>query len=454
VSVPPSAVTANAISVAVPPFVNSFSGVFASGTVNMMVSQKSNGISLNTNTLSNFTINQVPTVLTQGGASTVSLIRASLSEAQRLQVLPQNTPAVTAAIATQITNLTTLLNSVQNVVQKGTAFVIGTVGGVTLTVTPNNILDVDQLILATLQALANPVTGTAEKGVEAGSSSCMAAEAAAFAAAMTSGTGNLDQLALNLVQAPTNSPACGTLTGFNAGYQILGAASGAGYGFTNGAGTTSLTARLPGSSLFATALQTAQPQIGLNALNSTALSGQSASVQSTLLNVATLGTPTTNTFINKATGQLVTSIIGAQNLLNAVAPPPAGTANANMTGTWTGTWSWIAGANNCVFNDGGLVSMNITQNGTQVTGANLSATGFEVHLVSDCSLQYIDTSSGGTLTGTLSGNTLTYNASLPLIKFGQPFLWSGTATFNGTNNSLTGVIQAYGTTGSFTLVRH
>jgi hypothetical protein len=458
VSIPPTSVTAGTISVTVPPFVNSVSNNFASGTVSLIMDQKANGVSLNTNTLNGFTIQTLPYVYSGAGNATLALIHASLSEAQRLQTAvqgtPQGSPQTLAAIATQVTNLEALVTAVQNVIQNGVTFELGIVGGVNLYVTPSNIVDVDQLILATLQSLSSG-TGTGNKRAEAAASACLAAEAAAFAAGMNSGASlaTLEQLALNLVQASNTSSACGTVTAFTPAYQTIGGGSGSGYGFANGAGIATLTQRLPGVSLFATTLQTMQPEVGLNALTSSALAGQTAVVQSAILNVATLATPVTNAFINNATGQVSTAIIGAQNVLTAVAPPPPGAANSSITGTWSGTWSWIAGANNCVFSDGGLVSMNLVQNGSSVTGANLSATGFQVRLDSDCSLQYVDVASGGTLSGTVAGGTINYSASFPLVKFGQPFVWTGTATFNGTNNTITGNLTAYGTNGTFTLVR-
>jgi hypothetical protein len=455
ISVPPSSVTSSTVNVTVPPFVNSFSNNFSSGTVNVTLTQKANGVSLNTNTLSGFNIGTLPSPTSQAGNGTLALMSASLQEAQRLETTPQvqANAQTLAAVQIQVQNLQTLVTSVQNVLQKGQSFDLGVVGGVDLTVTASNILDVDQLILATLQSLSG-TTGSTEKGAEqAGAIACLAAEAAAFAEGMTTGANlaTLQQLATNLVQATGNSSACATVSAFTPAYRAVGGASGTGYGFSNAAGTRSLTQRLPGAALFATAVETAEPQLSLNAL--AALAGQTTAVQNTIENVQQLGTPVTNAFINQATGQLITAIIGAENVLDNVAPPPPGAATSTITGTWSGTWSWIAGSNGCVFNDGGLVSMNLTQNGSTITGTNINVTGFQIRLDSNCAFQYVDIAQAGTLNGTLSGNTFSYTASLPLVQFGQPFLWSGTATFNGISNTINGVVNAYGTTGSFTLTR-
>ena len=458
VTVPPASVSPTAIRIAVPPYVNSASGSFGSRSVNVRVMEKSSGVSMNTNTLNGFTIQDMSLVQGTNGGGTLALVRASLSEAQRLQTAvngtAQGTPAVLAALAAQVANLQILVTNVQNVVQKGIAFELGVVGGVTLTVTPNNIGDVDRLILATMQSLANPASGSSLKDPAAAGSTCLSTEAAAIVTAMTTGTGNLDQLALNLVQAAGSSSTCNTVANFSSAYQILGGASGGGYGFSNGAGTASLTSRLPGVSLFATAVQTAQPEVGINALISPSLTGQSSQVQNAIVNVATLAKPSTDDFLSKTSGLLVTGLINSQNVLGTVAPPPGGVVNSSLTGTWSGTWSWIQSVDpHCIFNDGGLLSMNLSQSGTTITGTNVAATGFQVRLVSDCSLQYVDTASAGTLTGTFAG-TLSFNASLPLVKFGSPFLWTnGSATFNATAGMLTGTFSAYGSTGSFTLFR-
>ncbi len=351
VSVPAASVSSTAIKVSVPPYIVAASSAFGSGAVQLQATQKSNGVSVTTNTLSGFGIQAVPAAAGTPGQSTLSLLRANLAEAQRLQSAvagtAQGTPATIAALAQQVANLQSLVVNVQGVVQQGLSFTLGVVGGANITVTSANIADVDSLVLATLQSLANPPAGGAAyalKTAQAGGSGCLSAEATAFAAAMTSGNGNLDQLAQNLVQASGTSTPCGSVTAFTAAYQILGGAGDVGLGIVNGAGGGNVTNRLPGAALFAAASQNASVAVGLNALLSPALAPQTSSVQSAIAHVAALADPVTNQLLAKTTGTLAGNLSAAQVVTDSIAPPPTTTATASISGTISVGGAGIANA--------------------------------------------------------------------------------------------------------------
>jgi hypothetical protein len=339
VNVPAASVSSTTVKVAVPPYIVASSGAFGTGTVNLQAVQKSNGVSLTTNSLSGFAIQALPSVAGTPGQSTLALIRANLAEAQKLQIsvngTAQGTPAVEAALAAQVTNLQTLATNIQSVVQNGVSFSLGAIGGVNITVTPTNISDVDSLILATLQALANPPAGSL-KTAQTSSPDCLAAEASAFEAAMTSGSGNLQQLAQNLLEAPDTSAACNSATAFGSAYQIFGGAGDVGLGIANGAGGGLVGNRLPGAALFTATTQNANSAIGINALISPNLATQVASVQSTIAQVQALADPTVNVLVAKSPGTLLaSSITTAQTVTDAVAPPPV-TGAATINGTVSG----------------------------------------------------------------------------------------------------------------------
>jgi hypothetical protein len=360
VNLPAAAVTSTSISVPVPPYIVPASSAFGSAAVQLQATQKSQGISLTSNAVSNFTIKPLPAVQGTRGNSTLALIVASLSEAQKLQSsiagTAQATPAVSAALAQQVSNLQSLVSDVQSVVQQGQSFSLGAIGGVNITVTPANIGDVDSLILATLQSLANPATGSALKSDEASGIACLATEASAFAGAMTSGSGNLQQLAQNLLEATQTSPACGSASAFTSAYQIFGGSANVGLGIANGGGGGVVGARLPGAALFATATENASTAVGLNALISPALAGQVSSVQSAVAHVQALADPTTNLLLAKTTGTLATTLTGVQTIIDQVAPPP--TTSATIIGT--------------VANNGAIANAAITV--TDSTGRTASAT--------------------------------------------------------------------------------
>ena len=251
--------------------------------------------------------------------STLSLLRANLAEAQRLQTAiagtAQGTAATLAALAQQISNLQTLVTNVQAVVQQGLSFTLGVIGGANIVVTSANIGDVDRLILAALQSLANPSTGSGLNGAQASNPACLATEASAFATAMTSGGGNMDQLAQSLLAATQTSTACGTSSAFGSAYQIFGGAAGVGLGIANGSGVVAT--KLPGAALFGATTSNASTAVGLNALISPALASQTSSVKSTIAGVAAQSNPTTNQLLAKTTGALATNLSGAQNVTTA-----------------------------------------------------------------------------------------------------------------------------------------
>jgi hypothetical protein len=340
VSVPLSSATSTSVTAAVPPYFNPTSGAFGSGTVSVKLTQSSNGTSADSNSLAGFTIQAVPAAKGTAGQSTLSLVRANLQEAQKLQTsikgTAQDTPAVQAAVAKQITDLQKLVTNIQSVVQNGQSFALGVVGGVNITVTPANIADVDSLILATLQSLASPPTGSLAKAGEAGATGCLSAEALAFAQAMQSGASNLDALALALVEAPNTSAACGTVAAFGSAYQIFGGAGGIGVGITGAAGTLSVPAsRLPGAALFSTASSNANVALGLNALISPALVAQASAVQNAIGSVTALAQSATNELLAKASGDLATNLADAQTFITTVAPPPTSGVPTNLpTGTY------------------------------------------------------------------------------------------------------------------------
>jgi streptogramin lyase len=333
VTIPVAAVTSTSVKVSVPPYISASTSAFGSGTVNLEATQKSNGVSLASNTLSGFNIQALPTVPGTAGNSTLALIQADLAEAQKLQTsiagTAQNTPAVASAIAQQVTDLQGLVTNIQNVVQNGQSYSLGTVGGVDITVTPTNISDVDSLILAALQALANPTAGSLLKTAQAAPGpACFSAEASAFANSIAAGSSNLAQLAQDMLEAPTTSSACNTSTAFASAYQIFGGAADTGLGIANGNGGGLVGGRLPGIVLFAATSDNASAAVGLNALTSPQLSTQVTSVQTAIANVTAQSDPTANQLIARSSGALNAIVSGAQTVVTTAAPPPATTTTS------------------------------------------------------------------------------------------------------------------------------
>jgi hypothetical protein len=329
VSVPLTSVTATGATAVVPPYFNVGTGAFGSGTVNLKVTQAAAGVSVDTNTLSGFTIQQLPAAK-NAGQGTFALIQATLQQAQALQASTVGTvldsPQLEAAIESEVQDIQQLVTNIQSVVQDGASFSLGAVGGVDITVNASNISDVDNLILATLQSLAAQTTGSAatvtEKTAEASGPGCMSAEASAFAQAMLSGNGNLDTLALNLLKATGASPACNTLGSFTPAYQIFGGAGGIGLGIADRANTPALPpAKLPGAALFGTLGNHAGLPVGLNALLSPAFGNLTPNLQFAIGNLTALDLPLDNEVIAKSSGPLAANLGDALKVSTLVAPP-------------------------------------------------------------------------------------------------------------------------------------
>jgi hypothetical protein len=173
------------------------------------------------------------------------------------------------------------------------------------------------------------------KTVQTSTPGCLSTEASAFAAAITSGSSGLQQLAQNLLEAPTASAACSTATAFATAYQIFGGASDVGLGIANDTSGGVVGSRLPGAALFTATAQNANTAVGLNALISPALAGQASAVQSAIAHVQALADPTTNLLLAKTTGSLATSLTIVQAITDAVAPPTA--SSATISGIVAGT---------------------------------------------------------------------------------------------------------------------
>jgi hypothetical protein len=120
-----------------------------------------------------------------------------------------------------------------------------------------------------------------------------------------------------------------------------------------------------------------------------------------------------------------------------IIPPPVGPPAplpqpAPLTGTWTGTWNWSGpGSNGCLFNNGGAVSMTLTQAGNSFSGS-ISAAGLQRRSSDTCALTGVENGTG-TVSGTLSGGIV--NLSFSLAGSVGSLNFSGTATLSGGNLS-------------------
>jgi hypothetical protein len=426
VSVPLAFAATGNIQVSVPPYYNAVAGGFGAGTVSMTLTQSSGGASTTSNTLNGLAILSLPAVPGTPGNATLSLIQANLNEAQKLQNsikgTAQDTAAVNAALAQQVTNLLTLVGNVESVVQNGLSFTLGIIGGANIKVDPSNIGQVDSFILATLQALATPGTGSLEKGAQqATGPGCMGAQASAFANALIANAGDFTQLAQNLIEAPLKSSACNTAAAFSSAYQIFGGAGGTSIGITNEGGATGSASAVGGVALFAAATTNADTAVGINALIGPALASQTGAVQNGIGTFSALIKPVTDQLLAVTTGDLGTNVGVAQNLILTVAPPPSAGGPLAVSGTYSGsataTSPLCQNGNNL---DSGSINL-IAQITTQ--GNSLSGTIENADPGQD--------SSPATVTGTYNAGSSTWSVSINKTNSdGEVLAASGTISGN------------------------
>jgi hypothetical protein len=345
VTIPPVTETTTQLEVSVPPYLNAMTSLFGSGTVSIQALQGST----KSNSLTGFQIQPLPTLASAPGATTLSLIRASLAEAQKLQTsiknTPQDSPAMEDALGRQVTNLQTLVTNVQSVVQQGLSFTLGAVGGVNITVTSANIADVDSLILATLQSLTSPGPGAARKTTSALGGTCLSAEAGAFAQAAMTGNGNTDTLAQTFLEASCTSNLCQAPASFLPAYDLFSGAGSTSLGVISQGGYGTTPQKGPAAAMLSTLIGNSSTSVALNNLLCLSSTSDQSAVKTGIANVTRLQQPIYNVLLPKTTGELGQTLTSALTLSTLIAPPPPPTA-AGISGSWSGTFT-VASPGQC-----------------------------------------------------------------------------------------------------------
>jgi hypothetical protein len=138
------------------------------------------------------------------------------------------------------------------------------------------------------------------------------------------------------------------------------------------------------------------------------------------------------------------SVTAAFNLKTSTVPP------SNLTGFWSGTWSWSGMEGICTLSCGGTFSMTIIQDGTNFIMEPISAAGFQTLIPYTLCLASTGPGSGSGY-GSISGTTLQLSFSLAL-NGSYAFNFTGTATLDG-NTLNASFIRDMGGSGSFTLTK-
>ena len=122
----------------------------------------------------------------------------------------------------------------------------------------------------------------------------------------------------------------------------------------------------------------------------------------------------------------------------------------SLTGTWVGTWSWKGYSPKipeCLYNDGGAISITLRQNGVIVDGTTNYAEGIQRRR-NDGTCKLVSTSreTGGGITGDARGiNDTTGTLSFTDLGIDE-LTFTGSMQLNG--NTLTGTISRTGSVGA------
>ncbi len=157
VDIPVVDVSATSVTVAVPPFVDVVTGEFASGTVNVQVVQSTGGVTVTSDPIRGFQIQDLPTSLAPAGTATLSFLIGAVDSARQLETdisgTALDTPELTAAIASQITDLETLIDEITAVwLDPSRTFTLGSIGGSPIIADASDLLAVDRLVIGILLA--------------------------------------------------------------------------------------------------------------------------------------------------------------------------------------------------------------------------------------------------------------------------------------------------------------
>ena len=164
VDVLPIRITSTTLSVAVPPYFNATSAVFAAGTVSVKVTQTSGAGTRTSGTLAGLQILDLPTPAGAPGTVTLNFLQSLQANTSTLQISVSGT-ALSALLGSALTDqanaLNLLINTLQPVVSNVTGSAsLGTVNGVNFSFGASGLLQTDRLLLGAFQALSNGTTAT------------------------------------------------------------------------------------------------------------------------------------------------------------------------------------------------------------------------------------------------------------------------------------------------------
>ncbi|MGE5805466.1 MAG: BACON domain-containing protein [Ignavibacteria bacterium] len=138
--------------VSVPPFINPVNGFFQSDTVNIAIVIKSSSGTIQSNAVQNFIIRGLPNPSSAPGMVTLNFlnweIRNYINMQQQIQGTEMDVPSITDAVSENLTNLESLATNIKSIVQNNSSgFSLGSINGLNIGITQEELLQCDRFIL-------------------------------------------------------------------------------------------------------------------------------------------------------------------------------------------------------------------------------------------------------------------------------------------------------------------
>ena len=383
--IPAIDVSVHSLVVSVPPFTDPSTGSFVAGIVNVQVIQQSGTSTLASNIVTGFHIEDLPFPAVPGMV-TESFLAATIGLANQLPTVIRgtifDTPAVTADIRNQLSNLITLDGEVQALIRNPSSdFTLGSMEGTLVTVRMSDLETSDRLILGILLAQGSSqgaVTSVFSRGdrraLAANGGACAGHEAQAYTDALLHDPASASSAATAYANAFLN---CGP-DAFNRAYQVVGGAGGVAVGAVALLGIPTGAAALPGAAL---AYVTVVGGSGMIAIGGASTQQTAADVEYVRGGVEKLQdlllAPLKSIPI---VGSIAAFVVGAKALNDAFASAPGGLTTQSYSGTFTAqfTTTRSSATINCSWTttfSNNLVDLTLTQQLDQTVSGIVHVTG-------------------------------------------------------------------------------
>lgn len=148
------------LTVAVPPYIDTSTGRFSPGIVNIQVIQRSGSSTTASNTIQNFQVQDLPALGSSPGVVTLNMLNGIIDYYLQLQEDMEGTvldvSALSTAVSGNIANLQNLASQIQSVMQNpSTTFTLGSMNGNEMEIGVQSLIRSDRLFLGMFEMLSD-----------------------------------------------------------------------------------------------------------------------------------------------------------------------------------------------------------------------------------------------------------------------------------------------------------